>query len=364
MENNRISIKNDIYGGNRIYYWQDQNDVYITDDVFHFVSEEKLKMLPVDENVKHYFDKHGYTPGNCTIYSGIKKMPPASILKITKECGLQIESWWPFSNIDRQPNEKAFQNGIENAVKEALIPLKTCNRPIVLCFSGGVDSSYIELILQELNIPHHLCFFKDDTKSVNVRELKKAHAKAASMGAKLTEIDITTLYDTEIEAEIRKMNYFDHHYARYHFYGTPQIKKLYGDDVIIINGQNSDSILSYGPSEKKFSSRIKRYFLYGCNRLLKSIYAAIIGRMFHVKLSVPRDLQEIKMAFFDNYKYCMLLTAETSKYKHWLNNQIRVLDEMAGPFSSLNNWQMFAKIQTYSHSSDCQVVTLSCKRGG
>lgn len=363
IENNKLIINSDVFSGHRIYYWEKGDDVFITDDVLKFIPESELKALEISEFENIFFSKHGYTSGDATRYKMIKKLPPSSMM-IVNENGISLNSTWSFGNIKNAPNRFDYENAIHESVARSLIPLKTLGRPVVLCFSGGKDSTYIALILKELEIKHELAFFQVRNSKTNERELKKAKAQAMRLGIVLNVYDITDSFNPEIEEGIRRFNIFDNHYCRVQFYGCKELRHKYGDDLIIINGQNSDSILTYGPSESKFSSKVKRYLLHGDSMWLKKLCAFIIGSMFRKRLRVPRNRSERLSAFYDNFKYCLLLDKRSNRYSITMSEKIDAISKFIQVNDSENNLMMYLKVFTHMQGSDAQVVTQSCRGEG
>lgn len=355
ISNDMLSIESNIFGGKRIYYWNKEYDLFVTDDVFRFLSEDDLKKFEIDEFENEYFNRHGYTSGDSTRWEKIKKIAPSSLFTVDKN-GINIQSTWKLNDIKNTPNDAAFKESIYESVINTLKPLANSNRPIVLCFSGGKDSTYLAKIMNHLGIHYDMAFFRDYTLKVNNKEFIKANKQAGLLGKQLKVIDITNLKDYETEERIRLFNIFDKHYCRYHFYGLEELKKQYGSNLIIVNGQNADSILSYGPSEEKMTSLMKRYLLYGSNTFLKKMFAAAIGFAFRKKFKVPESDTERLCAFYDNFKYCLLLDKDNSpSYTTWLKDKIFYLTKSATG-KALDVKYMYLKSQSYMQSSDCQVV--------
>ena len=91
-------------------------------------------------------------------------------------------------------------------------------------------------------------------------------------GVSYSEKDFEKAMKAEnIEEAIRRKMFFDRHYSKIHFYGVAELVKKWGADIVMINGQNSDAILSFGPSETKLTSYLKRYLLYGNSHFVKSL---------------------------------------------------------------------------------------------
>ncbi|WP_018668885.1 hypothetical protein [Bacteroides gallinarum] len=360
ITNDILYLTNDICGSFRIYYWEEDNRLFITDNVFDFLSIEDLENRKCNDFEKIYYKKHGYTSGDSTYFNGIYKLPPCSKLTI-KNGNYSISSLWEFSNCPHKSDLLKFKESVKASIIESLKPLQKTERPIVLCFSGGMDSTYIAQRLMELNIKHSLVFFKDSTNKINRKETKTAKKQAELLGKRLYFIDITNKKDKDTEKAIAQMRLFDNHYCRYHFYGLKGIQERWGENTIIINGQNSDCILSFGPSERKYTSFLKRYLLYGQSLTTKRMIAFIIGSIFHKKLSVPTNQEDTLRAFYDNFKYCLVNErTDVNEYNTYIDKKIQQILKQAH-FSTLNNIFMYIKVFTYMQGSDCQVVTQSAK---
>lgn len=363
LPNEYIEIQTDFFAGQRIYYWEEGPKLYITDNIFKFLDESDLKNEPLDEFESEYFKKHGYTSGDSTMYKRIKKIPPASLFTIDKN-GLKIKSKWNLYNVKEDADSRKFSESLLKSVQKQLEILNNTPEKVLLCFSGGKDSTYLAHILKDLGIDFNLVFFRDKNLKINNKEAKRAMTSAQKLGKTIEYIDITGLKDDTIEEAIQRFNFFDKHYCRYHFYGLKEIKRIYGENVIMVNGQNADSILSFGPSEEKIGSWIKRYLLYGDNLTLKRCFASVIGMLFRKKLIVPTSLSTRQNAFYDNFKYCLLLDSSTEDYN------IKVSDKVSELMSSLpediieREAMMYLKAMSHMQASDAQVVTQSAKYHG
>ena len=84
IEKDFIEITTDYFSGQRIYYWQMENSVFITDNVYKYLTPEELESFEKSNFELTFFEKHGYTSGNATVYTKVRKIPPASTLNISK----------------------------------------------------------------------------------------------------------------------------------------------------------------------------------------------------------------------------------------------------------------------------------------
>ena len=193
--------------------------------------------------------------------------------------------------------------------------------------------------------------------------MRVAREKAKKLGKELLVIDITDKQEENIEEAIRRKMFFDRHYSKIHFYGVAELVKKWGTDIVMINGQNSDSILSFGPSETKLTSYLKRYLLYGNSYFVKSLLAKIISVTFKINLVYPPHTVEKLISFYDNFKYCLLYDGRDKEYIGYLKEKILSFQEKFN-FSDLNNFYMYLKLFSFVQGSDNQIVIQSAKHWG
>lgn len=361
ISNSKIVLKNDIAGCFRVYWWEDQlhKEIFVTDNVFSFLTEEELNSWQKNEYEDQYFSKHGYTSGDSTAYAGIHKIPPFGTL-IIDDNGARITSEW-IKNIDyRGGKVETFRKVVAESMEKIFSTLKDADFPIVLCFSGGVDSYYLAKVMKSMGIPFEGVYFFHKINSKK-KDLRLAQKKASELGLRLRVVDISSMYDEQIENVIRQLCYFDRHGYRYHFYGVQAIREIWGPNTLIVNGQNSDSILSFGPSERKFTSLWKRYLLYGHNLFIKKVLSSIIGTAFHKKFTLPITKEERGRALYDNFKYCLLLDHDDPKeYTQYIDRKIAVIQEQFD-FRKESEFWLYLKFYTHIQGSDSQVVVSSAQ---
>ena len=357
-----LVFKNDIFGGYRLYYWEAKEVIYVTDDIFNFLKVEDCSKFEENEYEEKFYRRHGYTSGDSTFYKNIKKMPPAGMLEISAT-GYKVTTVCDFARIPRTPDERQLRIAVESCVERGLLPLKNNGKKNILCYSGGVDSSYIAQKLVALEIDFEVVYFWDRKIGTMERSMRVAREKAKKLGKELLVIDITDKQEENIEEAIRRKMFFDRHYSKIHFYGVAELVKKWGADIVMINGQNSDAILSFGPSETKLTSYLKRYLLYGNSHFVKSLLAKIISATFKINLVYPPHTVEKLISFYDNFKYCLLYDGRDKEYTGYLKEKILSFQEKFN-FSDLNNFYMYLKLFSYVQGSDNQIVIQSAKHWG
>lgn len=362
-KDNSLLVRSDMFGLFRIYYWQSGDEIYLTDNVFKFISRGTPDLLALNANEKRYFDKHGYTSGDVTFADSIKKLPPSSELEVSAG-GIALSSYYPYIEIENTPDEAAYREYVRKTIVESFSPLRDCPDKVILCYSGGTDSQYLAEVLLEMGIPFEAAFFADRTSRFNRKDMERARRGALAMGKQLIVADVTGRKEESTEKEISERMYFDRHSARLHFYGVKELTEIFGTKLVLINGQNSDSILSYGPSEEKYTSFLKRYLIYGTDMRRKARIARMISTAFRVKLKVPATPEERACAFYDNFRNCLLCdTGEAADYRRYVAGKVENIEEGLD-IRSERPLFMYLKIFTYVQGSDSQVVMQSARAFG
>lgn len=154
----KLVLGRDRFGEKPLYYGWLQ-------DVFYFASELKaLRRHPkfkgsVDRVALGSFMRHGYVPAPKSIYEGISKLTPGTVLEVGCVPGeLCPDPFWQFSQMAHKGLDEPFVGGKEEAV-EALEEILTrsvssqqiSDVPVGAFLSGGIDSSTVVSLMQSLS---------------------------------------------------------------------------------------------------------------------------------------------------------------------------------------------------------------------
>lgn len=99
----------------------------------------------------HHFLTHSYIPSPQTAFVGVKKIPPAHILKY-KEGNLSINQYWSYSQIeeDYTRGEEFFKERIFELLTDSIRIRLRSDVPIGTLLSGGIDTSIIVAIISKV----------------------------------------------------------------------------------------------------------------------------------------------------------------------------------------------------------------------
>ena len=199
-ESRLLILARDRLGEKPLYYgWQG--------DTFLFGSEIKaLRAHPsfsaeIDSTVVSLYLGRGYVPSPHSIYRGIHKLPPGTLLQQSAGGGVRVpaepRAYWSLSQVVRDGRAQPFEGTPEEAVEQleellrhAVHGQSIADVPLGALLSGGVDSSTIVALMQaQSSCPVRT--FTIGFDEVNYQEAPHAAAVARVLGTQHTELQVT-----------------------------------------------------------------------------------------------------------------------------------------------------------------------------
>ncbi|MFV8226339.1 hypothetical protein [Christiangramia aquimixticola] len=348
IQKQKLVVITDILGGSRLYYSQHKGNTIITDD-YKVILENDIfkKNCILNKEDLAYWENHKYTVGNRTFFNNLNKFPPCSISTFY-ENNVKIDLVFKDLNIGK--NKHLLSKAIDHSLEQTFKMIKKLSvKKNILMFSGGLDSLLLAHYLKKNEIDFTGVFLYS-SKISDEKEKELIVATAKNVDIKLEILNCELHWNPNI------LDYqlFDRHTASLLFSGIETIKEKFGSDICIINGQSSDSIFSYGPSEYSVQSFFRRYVLYK-RGLFASISKFILEFFFKKKFSFPENKREDILSFLTEKKYCYLVDENSSQS---LNKDIEFISQR---LDYRNSYRMYAKIYSFLQGSDNQVVHNACK---
>ncbi len=153
-EEGTLTLVRDRLGIKPLYWGQQEGRVV-------FASELKaLKQIPgwhgeIDPQALAAFMRHSYVPAPVSIYKGIFKLPPGTMLRVTAGMEPKITSYWSLSDVvetgQSRPSALSDNEAVEaledlllDAVKRRMV----ADVPLGAFLSGGIDSSTVVALMQ------------------------------------------------------------------------------------------------------------------------------------------------------------------------------------------------------------------------
>ena len=160
----------------------------------------------IDRNALAAFMRHNYIPAPHTIYQGVQKLEPGTLLKASRDGSVKIERYWDLRAIV----EKSVRRGIEAKVSDAenLAELDTLlsdavrrrmvsDVPLGVLLSGGIDSSLVTALMVE-NSDRPIKTFSIGFAEKGFDEAPFAKAIARHLGTDHTELYVESGHALEL----------------------------------------------------------------------------------------------------------------------------------------------------------------------
>jgi len=251
-----LVIARDKTGKKPLYYCAKDNTIVFASELKAIypsnISDKKID----DKAVKDYFTL-GYIPTPRTIYTDIKKLPPASFAIIKKD-HFKITSYWDINFNSTNDTYENYRKNAKQILFESVERRLVSDVPFGAFLSGGIDSSIIVSMMQEqMDIPVKTFSIGFDVDEFS--ELNDARHIANKLGTEHTEFVIDKncldIYDEFID-------FYDEPFADSSSLPTYYVSKLASEHVkMVLTGDGGDECFG----------GYKRYSRHLINNRIKSI---------------------------------------------------------------------------------------------
>jgi asparagine synthase (glutamine-hydrolysing) len=143
VQKERLVLARDPFGIKLIYYKIDKNRLFFGSEIraVHAATEERPEVDPTSVNL---FLRYRYTPSPHTMFKGIQKLAPGTMLVCEKKIS-RLEQWYnyrprPFSPIK---SEAEAREELLELYKQSMKRHLLSDVPVGLLLSGGVDSGML-----------------------------------------------------------------------------------------------------------------------------------------------------------------------------------------------------------------------------
>lgn len=355
-----IKILTDILGGFRVYYYEKNNSITISDDHKYLIQKKGIKPEKNKQEFS-YWKKHKYTSGSSTLFKKISKISPATQFIVNSKGVFQSTY---FKDLHRNTSIEKHKTALNEDLNNTFSKIKNNQHKIILLFSGGKDSCLLLQYLLKNDVEFIPVFFKlNPLTKHGAGDLIKVRKISKELGLDLKEIEIDINEISEsYKAEIIEKQLFDMHFSLLHYYGNKILTKKYGKNILLVNGQSSDNIFSFGPSENSFMSFFRRNIMYSPESLISKIGILLLIVKTRKLFRFPKNELEKLFAIFDDYKYTRVIESKLDqKYYDYFIDLIKLKTES---FESFYSKEMYCRVLSYCQGSDNQVVVNSARHYG
>lgn len=146
---NRLLIARDRIGIKPLYYYLDDQQVVFASEIKSILSVPGINPELDHQGLAAYF-KYGFTPAPHTMFKNIYKLPPAHFMSL-QDGKISIEKYWDVSYADKfTAPEEQLSGELYDLMKSAVKYQMVADVPLGAFLSGGIDSSSIVHLMQEL----------------------------------------------------------------------------------------------------------------------------------------------------------------------------------------------------------------------
>lgn len=252
--NQTLSLCRDRFGEKPLYYGWVENK-------FVFSSQlDSLTTLPgfekeIDKESLSYYQQYGYIPYPRSIYTNIRKLPPASSLSIVCNnlnfAEEEINRYWSLpENTIKVDNHKTLNDYLlefDMLLKHSVESMMMSDVPLGAFLSGGTDSSLIVATMQALS-SEKINTFTIGINNEYYNEAPLARDIAKHLGTNHTELYVDEKEIIELAPDIH--NYFDEPFS-----DSSQIPTF----LISSLAKNSVTVALSGDAGDEFFGGYKRY---------------------------------------------------------------------------------------------------------
>jgi len=257
----QLFIARDRIGEKPLVYADIEGSFYFSSEIKSILSVPGFQRRVNYEALHNYFS-YIYVPAPISIFEGIKKLPPASYMIVSKKGIECIKEYWScdYSKKSYFSSDKEYMQKYLDLLADSVRKRLISDVPLGVMLSGGVDSSSIlEVMVREIGVKNIRTFsvgIKDKTGRQDP-EFERARSVASKFGAEHQEIifepsklgilpEILSFYDEPI-------NLFPVVYA---YEMMKHIKKYV---TVVLSGNGADEIFG---GYAGYNQILKRHLIY------------------------------------------------------------------------------------------------------
>lgn len=200
-----LYLLRDRVGEKPLYYGQVGESFVFASDIGSIAALDGFQN-PINRAVLDLYFVHGYIPAPYSVYEGIYKLEPGTILKIKLPFNnlenTETESYWSMKEVAKKGQSSLFTGSfteaadeLERLLKASISEQMVADVPVGAFLSAGIDSSTVVALMQSLH--------KGKVKSFTIGMEEKDYNEAvfAKEIAKHLGTEHTELYITEADAK-------------------------------------------------------------------------------------------------------------------------------------------------------------------
>jgi asparagine synthase (glutamine-hydrolysing) len=203
----------------------------------------------LDEDALAAYLRFGYVPGPRTIYRGVSKLPPGTILRLDRSGPPEAIAYWSLADVVRAGEERRFHGGVAEAaealealLRDAIGRRMVADVPLGAFLSGGIDSSTVVALMQAQSA-RPVRSFSIGFRERGYDEGEAAAAVAAHLGTEHTDLYVTARDALDVIPHLADM--YDEPFADASQVPTYLVSKLTRQHVTVaLSGDGGDEVFA------------------------------------------------------------------------------------------------------------------------
>jgi len=248
-EERALTLARDRLGIKPLYYgWQ--NGCFLFGSELRALRAHPGFSAEIDRDALALFLRHNYIPGPYSIYRGIAKLPPGSVLSVSPQTDRQAASprtWWDVRQVAEEGARNPFRGSdaeaieaLDQGLREAVRSEMEADVPLGVFLSGGIDSSTVAGMMQAQS-PRRVRTFTIGFEEAPYDEAAYAKAVAEHLGTEHTKHHVTAAEARDQIPALPRL--YDEPFADSSQIPTALLAKLTRQDVIVcLSGDGGDEL--------------------------------------------------------------------------------------------------------------------------
>ena len=240
----RLVLARDRMGVKPLYWAETPNGLAFASEVKSLIAGGVIQP-ELDPMAAELFLAHGFVPGPRSLFAGVRKLPPASLLVYEDGRVAEERAWWtPYDATAPDPGAswEEHQEELLRLMREAVRARMVADVPLGVMLSGGLDSSLITALMAESSSGPVKTFsiaFAEDRGS---NELEDARRVANRLGTEHHELTTSATDHPDLLDEA--LWHLEEPVADVSCLGFLLLSRLARRDVTVaLSGQGADELL-------------------------------------------------------------------------------------------------------------------------
>jgi asparagine synthase (glutamine-hydrolysing) len=146
----RMLLGRDRIGVKPLYWYEDEEKLAWASEIKALLAVPGVR-AELDHDALVDFITFGYVPAPRTLFRGIRKVPPATVVSIDSR-GTQCETYWDVTFECEQRDERSWCEELRDMLDDAVRIRLMSDVPLGAFLSGGIDSSAIVATMHRLGV--------------------------------------------------------------------------------------------------------------------------------------------------------------------------------------------------------------------